>query len=81
MLGAKAAVTDRAAVIEMVHVGDVPEQAPPQPENLDPDRGVAVIVIRVRLAKVAEHVDPQAIPAGADVTLPEPVPDLETARS
>ncbi len=44
----KVAVTDRAEVIDTVHVA-VPVQAPLQPANVEPLAGVAVSVTRVPL--------------------------------
>ena len=57
----------------------VPEQPPPdQPVNVEPDPGVAVSVTWVPFANCAEHVEPQSIPAGELVTVPDPEPALET---
>jgi hypothetical protein len=56
----------------------VPLQAPDQPVKFDDASGVAVSVITEPVEKVLEHVDPQVIPAGDDVTDPLPVPDLAT---
>jgi len=56
----------------------VPEQAPDQPVNAEPEVGVAVSVTAVPLAKLAEHVPGQAIPAGVDVIVPLPVPLVDT---
>jgi hypothetical protein len=52
----------------------VPEQAPLQPVNAEPDAGVAARLTTVFAAKPAEHVVPQMIPAGALATAPVPVP-------
>lgn len=52
----------------------VPEQAPPQPVNADPDAGLAPRLTEVPAANVVEHVVPQLIPAGALVMVPLPVP-------
>src|SRR5207249_736759 len=71
---AKVAVTVVAAQSVTVH-GPVPEQPPPlQPLKVEPAAGVAVSVTAVPLAKLAVHVAPQVIPAGALVTVPLPVP-------
>lgn len=55
-----------------------PAHAPLQPANAEPASGVAVSVIGVPPAKLAEQVAPQLIPAGALVTVPEPAPVLAT---
>jgi hypothetical protein len=59
----------------------VPAQSPPQPANTQPLAGVAVSVTLVPNPNVALHVSDAALlvivqltPAGADVTLPDPVP-------
>src|SRR5437879_11958753 len=58
-----------------------PEQPPPlQPEKVEPAVGVAVKVTAVPLANGAEHVAPQATPAGLLVTVPAPAPALVTVR-
>ena len=72
------AVAARSALIVSVQV-PMPEQAPDQPANLDPAEAVAVSVTGTA-AKGAEHVEPQLIPAGLDVTEPEPLPVLATFR-
>jgi hypothetical protein len=72
------AVTDAAAFITTVHV-PVPEHPPPdQPLNIEPDAGAAVSVTELPAAKVAEHVAPQLIPAGLEVTVPLPEPAVVT---
>jgi hypothetical protein len=59
----------------------VPVQpAPLQPVKVEPVAGAAVKVIAVPLAKLAEQVAPQLMPAGALVTVPVPVPALVTVR-
>src|SRR5438552_10027421 len=76
-VGAKVAVTVVAAESVTTHV-PVPLQPPPlQPVKVEPAAGVAVSVTAVPLAKLAEQVAPQVIPAGELVTVPLPVPDLE----
>jgi hypothetical protein len=73
------AVTDVAALIVRLHV-PVPVQPPPlQPVNVEPAAGVAVKVTAVPLAKAAEQVAPQEMPAGALETVPVPVPAVVTA--
>src|SRR5439155_981985 len=74
----KVAVTPWAAVTVTVQV-PAPVQAPPlQPVKVEPAAGVAVKLTAVPLVKEAAHVAPQAMPAGALVTVPLPVPDLVT---
>ena len=61
--------------------GPVPEHPPPdQPVNVDPASAEAVRVTLVPDVKYALHVWPQLIPGGVLVTVPLPVPDLETVR-
>jgi len=75
---AKVAVTVVAAFRVTVQV-PVPEQPPPlQPEKVEPAAGAAVKVTAVPLANAAEHVAPQAMPAGLLVTVPAPAPALLT---
>src|SRR5206468_10051874 len=78
------AVTDFAAVMATVHCSpNVPETAsqPLQPfRKIVPSAGVAVRVTVVPITYGAEHVAPQLIPDGLDVTVPEPIPVLLTAR-
>src|SRR5437879_556127 len=58
-----------------------PEQPPPlQPEKVEPAVGVAVKVTAVPLANGAEHVAPQAMPAGLLATVPAPAPALVSVR-
>ncbi len=77
---AKAAVTVVAAVKVTVQE-PVPEHPPPlHPVKVEPVAGVAVRVTAVPLAKVAEQVVPQVIPAGELVTVPLPLPPVLTAR-
>ena len=69
-IGMKVAVTVVAPLSVTVH-GLVPEQPPPlQPVKAKPAAGVAVSATAVPLANKAEHVAPQAIPAGTLVTVP-----------
>src|SRR5881396_1313528 len=76
----KPAVTEAAALIVTMQV-PVPEQPPPlQPVKVELASGVAVKVTAVPLANGAEHVAPQAIPAGLLVTVPAPAPALVSVR-
>jgi hypothetical protein len=52
------------------------QPAPLQPVNVDPASAVSVSVTVVPLKKLALQVTPQSIPAGAETTLPVPVPPL-----
>jgi hypothetical protein len=57
----------------------VPLHAPLQPEKKDVAPGVAVSVTAVPLANWAEHVPVvQLMPAGEEVTVPEPAPAMVT---
>src|SRR5882672_12496378 len=67
------------AVFRVTVQAPVPEQPPPlQPVKVELASGVAVKVTAVPLANGAEHVAPQAMPAGEPVMVPVPVPDLLT---
>lgn len=74
----KLAVTFLAASIDTVHVVDVPLHAPAQPPNVLLAPGVAASVTRVPVVNGAEHVEPQLMPAGLDVTAPVPLPVVVT---
>ena len=73
------APTDRSAVMVTVHL-PVPEHAPVQPVNREPEAALALSVTFWPLGKLAEQVAPQLIPPGELVTDPVPVPDLVTVR-
>src|SRR5262245_20453980 len=78
---AKVAVTEVAAPRRTVHV-PVPEQPPPlQPVNAEPAAGVAVSATEMPEEKLAEHVLPQAMPAGLLATVPAPAPALPTVNA
>ncbi|KJU87379.1 hypothetical protein MBAV_000427, partial [Candidatus Magnetobacterium bavaricum] len=62
------------------HNGLVPEQSPFQPVKTEPLSAVAVSSTLVAGGKEAEHVKPQFIDESELVTIPEPVPDLETTK-
>jgi hypothetical protein len=71
------AVTDSAAVSVTTQAA-LPLHAPPQPANVDPTVAVGVSVTAVPLAKLAEQVEGQRIPAGVLVTVPVPAPPSVT---
>lgn len=72
------APTEVAAYVLNVHVLAVPVQAPVQPENVLPPAAAAVSVTDVDAGKSAEHVVGQLMPAGDELTVPVPVPDVVT---
>ena len=74
------AVTARAALMVTLQA-PIPVQLPLQPVKVEPVPGVAVNVTGVPLVNEAAHVAPQAMPAGALVTVPVPVPDLVTVSA
>jgi hypothetical protein len=76
----KLAVTARSPPIVTTHA-PVPEHAPLQPAKAEPAAGVAVSVTVPPLAKVPTQVAPQLMPAGLEVTLPDPAPDFETVSA
>ena len=75
----KVAITDSFAVTVTLQV-PVPEQAPLQPENIDPEAAEAVKVTVVPVARLAEHKLPQTIPAGLPSIAPLPFPSSFTKR-
>jgi hypothetical protein len=70
---AKVAVTfcaeERFASVQLA-----PLQAPEKPLNVDDPSGVAVSVTLLPDSNVLEQVAPQLMPAGLELTLPEPLP-------
>jgi hypothetical protein len=66
----------RAELIVTVHVVELPEQSPDQPVKIEPADAVAVSVTIVFSVNVAPHVAPQLMPDGAEVSVPDPEPDL-----
>src|SRR5262245_32365614 len=64
----------------MVKLQFVPEQAPLQPENVDPEAGEAVKTTTVPTAKFAVQELPQSIPEGLLETVPFPLPASVTER-
>jgi len=79
MPAVKVAVTLVAELTVTLQVAPVPEQAPPQPENVDPELGEAVRATTVPVLTVAEQVEPQLIVP--PVTMPDPEPVLETVST
>ena len=68
------AVTVVAAVSVTVQV-PVPVQPPPlQPAKVEPDAADAVSVTIVPWLKASVQSTPRAMPEGAEVTVPDPVP-------
>jgi len=76
--GTKFAVTEVFALTVTVQVPVPAQEAPLQPANTEPLVAAAVRVTLVPESKLPEQVAPQLIPAGALVTVPEPVPDFVT---
>ena len=79
-VGWNVAVTDLAMSIVTMHA-PVPPHAPLQPVKAEPGSGVGVSVTMVFGGNVAVHVVPQSMPAGEELTEPEPAPPSETVRS
>src|SRR5258705_9796381 len=73
------AVTEVAAFIVTVQEPEPVQPPPLQPVNVEPAAGVAVKVTAVPLAKAAEQVAPQEMPAGPPETVPLPAPALGNA--
>src|SRR2546422_863502 len=74
------AVTEPAWLIVTWHVPVPAQPSPLHPVKSLPVAGVAVSVTTAAAGKGAEQVDPQSIPAGELVTVPEPLPVLDTVR-
>jgi hypothetical protein len=74
------ALTVLAALIVTLQVAPEAASHPVHPVKREPDAETAVNVTCMPLPKEAEHVVPQLIPAGLDVTLPLPSPCLSTVR-
>lgn len=77
---ANVAVAEVAVVIVKVQE-EVPEQAPLHPVKDDPAAAEAVRVTEAPEANAAEQVAPQLIPAGDEVTVPDPVPARDRERT
>ena len=75
----KFALTEAAAFMVTLQA-PVPLHAPPQPAKVEPELGVADKFTTVPLAKLAEQVVPQEIPAGELVIVPVPVPFFVAVR-
>jgi len=77
----KVAVTEVLAVTVRVQMDWVPEQLPDQLEKVEPLAGVAVRVVTVPEERPeTEQLEPQLMEPPEEVTVPEPVPALETER-
>jgi hypothetical protein len=75
----KLAVTLRAALIVTVQVSEMPLHAPLHPPKVLPPLGAALSVTTVPSSYVAAHdVAGHTMPAGLDVTPPEPEPAVDT---
>jgi hypothetical protein len=75
----KLAVTFSAALIVTAQT-PVPLHAPLHPAKVEPSAGVAVSITWVPDWKLALQMEPQLIPDGVLVTVPEPVPVEATER-
>lgn len=74
VIRSKRAATDVLAVMATEHVPVPVQPAPVQPANVELLAGVAVSATDVPLAYVSLQSVPQVMPAGLDVTAPEPAP-------
>jgi hypothetical protein len=70
----KLAVTDESTDIVTEHVVLVPLHEPDQPENEEPEAGVAVRLKTAPVVVDVEQVDPQLMELSEEVTVPEPEP-------
>ncbi len=78
---AKLAVTEMEEFIVTSQV-PVPAQPPPlQPENVAPGAADALKDTAVPVAKLAEHVAPQSMPAGVLMTVPPAEPAFDTVNA
>ena len=77
----KVAVIDLSSSIVIAQVVPVPEQAPDQPEKVEPAEGVSVKATVAPEVKEAVPVLPvQLITPAEEVMFPEPAPDLVMVR-
>jgi hypothetical protein len=74
----KVAVRVLVAVTATVHCGPATLSHPRQPANVEFESGFAVNTTVASVANRAEQTEPQLIPEGALVTVPEPAPALTT---
>ena len=74
------AVTECAASIVTMQVPVPVQPDPVQPVKSEPTSAVAVSVTTAPSPKASEHVAPQSIPAGLEVTEPVPVPVFDTSK-
>jgi hypothetical protein len=79
--GSNVAETARADDIGTVHVVPAGDGQADQPVNFEDAPGTAVSVTTVPDGNPAAHVAPHAIPAGAEVTVPDPAPSRVTVRA
>lgn len=79
--GEKLAVQAWAAFMVSVAPGAAPAQSPDQALKIDPGAGVATSVTGRRTGRLALQVAPQSIAAGTVLTLPLPVPALDTVSA
>ena len=77
----KLAVTVWAAPIVTAQVEADPLHAPPHAAKLEPAMGAAVKVTTCPDGKLAVQVAPQSSPAGAEETVPAPVPVFVTLNA
>jgi len=73
-------VTVLALFMVTVHLSAETASQPVQPEKMESRAGVAVSVTTAPLSKAAEHVPPQLIPAGLEVTVPPRTPVFVTVN-
>lgn len=78
-ISVKVAVQFEFAANTICIVEAVPVQLPDQPAKVDPALATTDSVTVVLAAMLAEQTLPQDIPAGVELTVPAPVPALETA--